>query len=201
LKNTDSKPYQPFPTKVVALQNKKVVAISCGETHTLALTDSGHLYSFGANGCGQLGQFLCEYEKRRRDSFEDIVLPKISNMNGDQYSFMSGADSDRSDENSVGLDIETHKSNSGDIVNTHMSGASPLMTPPPLYSTDDYKIDGMQLTPKLVKSLMHRKVIKISSGGVHNICIVEPQPSSLLEDVYKQFMNGLYTDVIFKGFY
>lgn len=48
---------------------------------------------------------------------------------------------------------------------------------------------------------MHRKVIKISSGGVHNICIVEPQASSLLEDVYKQFMNGLYTDVIFKGFY
>ena len=69
LKNTDSKPYQPFPTKVAALQNKKVVAISCGETHTLALTDSGHLYSFGANGCGQLGQFCCEYEKRRRDSF------------------------------------------------------------------------------------------------------------------------------------
>ena len=75
------------------------------------------------------------------------------------------------------------------------------MSPPPIYSTDDYKIDGMQLIPKLVKSLMHRKVIKISSGGVHNICIVEPQPSSLLEDVYKQFMNGLYTDVVFKGFY
>ena len=200
LKNTDSKPYQPFPTKVVSLQNKKVVAISCGETHTLALTESGHLYSFGANGCGQLGQFLCEYEKRRRDSFEEIVLPKIS-THGDQYSFMSGADSDRSDENSIQneniLDIETNKENS----NALMLGTSPLMSPPPLYSTDDYKIDGMQLTPKLVKSLMHRKVIKISSGGVHNICIVEPQPSSLLEDVYKQFINGLYTDVIFKGFY
>ena len=200
LKNTDSKPYQPFPTKVVSLQNKKVVAISCGETHTLALTESGHLYSFGANGCGQLGQFLCEYEKRRRDSFEEIVLPKIS-THGDQYSFMSGADSDRSDENSIQneniLDIETNKENS----NALMLGTSPLMSPPPLYSTDDYKIDGMQLTPKLVKSLMHRKVIKISSGGVHNICIVEPQPSSLLEDVYKQFINSLYTDVIFKGFY
>ena len=48
---------------------------------------------------------------------------------------------------------------------------------------------------------MHRKVIKISSGGVHNICIVEPQQSSLLEEVYKQFVNGLYTDVVFKGFY
>ena len=98
---------------------------------------------------------------------------------------MSGADSDHSDENSVGLDIETHKSNVADNQNVNMVGVSPLMTPPPLYSTDDYKIDGMQLTPKLVKSLMHRKVIKISSGGVHNICIVEPQPSSLLEDIYK----------------
>lgn len=76
LRNTDQKPYQPYPTKVAALSNKKIIAISCGETHTLALTDAGHLYSFGANGCGQLGQFLCEYEKRRRDSFEDIQLPK-----------------------------------------------------------------------------------------------------------------------------
>jgi hypothetical protein len=48
---------------------------------------------------------------------------------------------------------------------------------------------------------MHRKVIKISSGGVHNICIVEPQPCSLVEDLYKEFINGLYTDVVFTGFY
>jgi len=64
----------------------------------LALTDTGHLYSFGANGCGQLGQFLCEYERRRRDSFEEVLLPKMNTMNQDQYSFMSGADSDRSNE-------------------------------------------------------------------------------------------------------
>ena len=85
-------PYQPFPTKVSALANKKIVAISCGETHTLALTDTGHLYSFGANGCGQLGQFVCEFEKRRKESFEDVPLPKLTNLLvGDQYSFMSGA--------------------------------------------------------------------------------------------------------------
>ena len=99
-------------------------------------------------------------------------------MNGDGYSFMSGADSDHSaGENSSreeGLDMDTQKSNNGDSANSQMPGSPPLMSPPPLYSTDDYKIDGMQLTPKLVKSLMHRKVIKISSGGVHNICIVEP---------------------------
>ena len=48
---------------------------------------------------------------------------------------------------------------------------------------------------------MHRKVIKISSGGVHNICIVEPYPASLMQDVYASFMQAKYTDVIFKGFY
>ena len=48
---------------------------------------------------------------------------------------------------------------------------------------------------------MHRKVIRISSGGVHNICIVEAQPSCILTDVYTSFMNCQFTDVIFKGFY
>lgn len=54
------------------------------------------------------------------------------------------------------------------------------MSPPPLYSANDYGIDNICLYPKLIKSLMHKKVIKISSGGVHNICIVEPFPSYLL---------------------
>ena len=59
-----------------------------------------------------------------------------------------------------------------------------MPSPPPIYCPDDYKIDNMQMTPKLVKSLMHRKVIKISSGGVHNICIVEPNSNKIVEDVY-----------------
>jgi hypothetical protein len=57
--------------------------------------------------------------------------------------------------------------------------------------------ESVSLTPKLIKSLMHRKVIKISSGGVHNICIVEPYPNHMANDIYKQFMNSKYTDVCF----
>ena len=87
-KNSDTKPYQPFPVKVKALANKKIVAISCGETHTLSLTDSGHLYSFGGNTCGQLGQYTplpgtspitTDYNgDRKGTSAEDfnIVFPK-----------------------------------------------------------------------------------------------------------------------------
>lgn len=75
------------------------------------------------------------------------------------------------------------------------------MSPPALYSANDYGIDSICLYPKLIKSLMHRKVIKISSGGVHNICIVEPFPSSIVQDVYQSFIQSKYSDVVFKGFY
>jgi len=75
------------------------------------------------------------------------------------------------------------------------------MSPPPLYSANDYGIETICYTPKLVKSLMHRKVIKISSGGVHNICIVESQPACVFKDVYQCFMQDKFTDVVFKGFY
>jgi alpha-tubulin suppressor-like RCC1 family protein len=92
-KNTEGKSYQPYPTRVEALSNKKIVAISCGETHTLALTDNGHLYSFGSNICGQLGQYVSEYERKRRDSYEEINLQKISNSLDRSYSFMSGFES------------------------------------------------------------------------------------------------------------
>lgn len=91
---------------------------------------------------------------------------------------MSGADSEQED-NSIHEDHD--KRNDPNSI---------LNSPPPLYNTEDYKIDGMQFSPQLVKSLMHRKVIKISSGGVHNICIVEPQPCDLMEEIYRQYVDN-----------
>lgn len=75
------------------------------------------------------------------------------------------------------------------------------MSPPPLYSSNDYGIDKTEQVPKLVKSLMHKKVIRISSGGVHNICIVEAKSSCILRDVYLSFMQSKFTNLVFKGFY
>jgi hypothetical protein len=77
----------------------------------------------------------------------------------------------------------------------------PLNSPPPLQSANDYGIETIAHTPKLVKSLMHRRVIRISSGGVHNICIVEAKPSCILKEVYLAFKDNKFTDVTFKGFY
>ncbi|XP_064615114.1 RCC1 and BTB domain-containing protein 1-like isoform X2 [Liolophura sinensis] len=46
---------QPNPCKVQALSNVIVTQIVCGYAHTLALTDEGWLFSWGANSYGQLG--------------------------------------------------------------------------------------------------------------------------------------------------
>ena len=85
----------------------------------------------------------------------------------------------------------SNKANGADdpTASSNVAMVSPLMSPPPLYSANDYGIETICYTPKLVKSLMHRKVIRISSGGVHNICIVEAKPSCILKDVYMAFMQ------------
>lgn len=66
-----------------------------------------------------------------------------------------------------------------------------------LANIDDKQRENLSYTPKLIKSLMHRNVLKISSGGVHNICIVEPEPNYLSYDLFKCFMSGKFADVQF----
>ena len=100
-----------------------------------------------------------------------------------------------------GPDLNTLNSHAPPEDNSNVAMGSPLMSPPPLQSANDYGIETICQAPKLVKSLMHRKVIRISSGGVHNICIVESKPSCILTDVYHSFMNGKFTDIVFKGFF
>ncbi|HEY6437935.1 MAG TPA: hypothetical protein VIY47_15200, partial [Ignavibacteriaceae bacterium] len=46
---------QSIPIKVKGFNNERVVMISCGSIHSMALTECGHVYSWGNNGCGQLG--------------------------------------------------------------------------------------------------------------------------------------------------
>ncbi|CAJ1407926.1 unnamed protein product [Effrenium voratum] len=51
----DGYPFQPVPREVDQLKDYKVIATACGDVHTLALTDNGHVYSFGGGSYGQLG--------------------------------------------------------------------------------------------------------------------------------------------------
>jgi alpha-tubulin suppressor-like RCC1 family protein len=46
---------QSIPIKVKGFNNERVVMISCGWRHSMALTECGHVYSWGWNEFGQLG--------------------------------------------------------------------------------------------------------------------------------------------------
>lgn len=47
--------YALFPSIVPGLMGQRVSAVSCGETHTICVTDTGRAYSFGTGLAGQLG--------------------------------------------------------------------------------------------------------------------------------------------------
>jgi alpha-tubulin suppressor-like RCC1 family protein len=44
-----------IPQPINALSGRNVVKVACGDTHTLAVTAEGELFSFGRNQNGQLG--------------------------------------------------------------------------------------------------------------------------------------------------
>ncbi|XP_027003676.1 RCC1 and BTB domain-containing protein 2 isoform X4 [Tachysurus fulvidraco] len=46
---------QQTPCRIAALQGITIVQVACGYAHTLALTDEGFVYAWGANAYGQLG--------------------------------------------------------------------------------------------------------------------------------------------------
>ena len=54
-KDEDGCPYQPKPKLIVALRQMEVKEVSCGKAHPVAVLAQGHLYSWGAGACGQLG--------------------------------------------------------------------------------------------------------------------------------------------------
>lgn len=71
-----------LPKPVAALSGIGVQRLACGDTHTLAMTASGRLFSFGRNQNGQLGLGT------DRDSMAPVevealqVKPRASRMRG-----------------------------------------------------------------------------------------------------------------------
>jgi alpha-tubulin suppressor-like RCC1 family protein len=132
-RDADESPYQPLPTLVTKLKNKQIVSVSCGEAHTLALTKTGIVYSFGASNCGQLG--LCK------------SMPE-----------------------------------------------QPKVAFPRFQRDSESKLVSFQPVPKLVSSLLGKRVLSLASGGVHNIIVAESPPRPLTSDLFSFLKKPQFTD-------
>ena len=107
-------------------------------------------------------------------SMEDfnIVFPKAGRAQSVTDSFAAGNDSYLDSPRSS---VHNHSTSNPAANEEDNQGSNSAATGGPLPPLD-YGLETPQMTPKLVRSLMHRRVTKIASGGVHNICVVEPCP-------------------------
>jgi alpha-tubulin suppressor-like RCC1 family protein len=67
------------PTKVKGLNENKIKMISCGFNHSMALTESGCVYSWGYNEFGQLGIANQIYSNSPKQiEMKDMIIDKIA---------------------------------------------------------------------------------------------------------------------------
>ncbi|XP_012252206.2 RCC1 and BTB domain-containing protein 1-like isoform X2 [Athalia rosae] len=73
--------HQGVPRKVnSALTGKKVVSIFCGQTSSVAVTESGDVYGWGYNGVGQLGigSYVNQPNPTKVSALSGVVIEKVA---------------------------------------------------------------------------------------------------------------------------
>lgn len=143
----------------------------------------------------------------KQSDAEEIFMSKPNELTGQSFGTYLETSSLHSLDNDNSTDSKVEESNSetdrldptiGEEESLRViEGSLPTGTIPHLNIFEEKQKESVSLVPRLIKSLMHLRVNKISSGGVHNICIVEPYPNHLNSDLYKCFMKNKYTDVCF----
>ncbi|KAM7156639.1 putative E3 ubiquitin-protein ligase HERC6 isoform 4-T4 [Molossus nigricans] len=69
------------PKKIKALTGIKIIQVSCGDYHSLALSEDGQVFSWGKNNLGQLGlgnEFCSQESPQRVRSLEGIPLAQVA---------------------------------------------------------------------------------------------------------------------------
>jgi len=194
-KDSEGSPYQPIPSLVAALSKRIIVSVSCGEAHTLALDDNGIIYSFGANGCGQLGQDI-------PDKHEDpnIIKPAtavpIPKTEVKPHATCSGEPPRNTEVRRGTAEEGQHLTINLQIVRNNRRNMNSAFELYPMYK-EELSITHFYPTPNIIRSLLQTNVLKIASGGVHNLAICEGNTNSLMVSVYSRFMSGAHCDFTF----
>ena len=168
-----------YPKNIIELNDKNIKEISCGNEHTLALTNDGDIYSWGSISDGVLGREIKGNEKElgigkpgkityfiKNDikirhissgSIHNICLDSKSNLyswgcsKGGQLGF---------DEKELALIYKQNNLNNSNLKEKNK-----------LKSEIENDNNFCLKEPKLIKSLKDIEIIKISSGEAHNAAL------------------------------
>ena len=169
------------PKEIITL-NSKIKKISCGEAHSLALTDNGLVYSWGFCSSGQLGLGFCE------DSFEPgtgmnncrIFEPRLINSLPEIKEIKAGG--------TYSMFISENKEIYACGVNDlGQLGISDYPSQKHVFDKDNLKCFDF-VNPTLIECFFTMKVDKISCGEGHCLAIVRDS-TSMFQNVWSWGTN------------
>lgn len=197
--DVDECPFMPVPKQIEALRFVKIVQIACGDSHSMALSESGELYGWGAAACGQLGVDHLQHLPRDAEDQPYEADPQlVRQLRGKTIVAVACGEAHTIALTDTGALYSFGASSCGQLGipitdltdNTRRRFRSQRET--------EQKSIQFQPLPRLINSLLSRKVISIACGGVHNVAVVESMPYTLASDLYYCYKKGLFTDITFK---
>lgn len=194
--DVDECPFMPVPKIIEGLKKKeKIVNVACGDSHSVALTANGEVYTWGAAACGQLGLEEIDFLPRDADESPYQPLPTlVTKLKGKQIVSVSCGEAHTLVLTKTGFVYSFGASNCGQLGLIKQVPEQPKVAFPRNQRDSELKPVSFQQIPKLVSSLLSKKVLSLASGGVHNIIVTENPPRSISTDLYSFFKKPQFTD-------
>ena len=195
--DSDRYPFKPTPTIIEYFCGISIVSIACGDSHSMAIDINGKLYAWGAAACGQLGlEFTSNLPKdiegnpyqpepRQVTYFENIKITSVACGENHTLVLCEG-----------GLVYSFGGSNCGQIGFPEVKESKLIYNniPKSLHNRINENINSKYEKPRLITSLLGKNVVKMASGGVHNILLVENE-SSFLHSLFNMYKNENMIDI------
>ena len=132
---------QLLPKKIEAFADQRVVALSAGAHHSLALTADGTVWSWGYGGFGQLGH---------GDQQHQLLPKKIEAFSGQRVVAVSAGGTNSLATTTDGAVWSWGRGNFGKL---------------------GHGDEQLQLLPKKVEAFAGQRVLAVSAGGYHSLAL------------------------------
>jgi alpha-tubulin suppressor-like RCC1 family protein len=195
--DVDDCPFMPVPKQIENLRKLKIVYIGCGDSHSVALTYSGEVYIWGAAACGQLGLEELDFLPRDADDSPYQPFPSlVAKLKGKVIVSVACGEAHTLVLTNAGIVYSFGASNCGQLGIPSQPPDNKVRIPRHQRESE-HKILSCQPVPKLISSLLSKKVYSIACGGVHNIIVTDSPPKSITMDLYKYYKQPQFTDFTF----